>query len=211
MSINLSSWTPPQKGGLFVVTGASGTGKTTLVKAALARFPSIGFSVSATTRQPRKGEQDGVDYHFLTPSDFQKRIDAGDFLEWANVYGNYYGTLKSPVKKAIDNGKSILLDIDYQGAEQVRANALNSISIFVLPPNLEILEHRLRNRKTDSEQVIQRRMSEAKSQLKHCCDFDYLVVNNDLDSAHDQFQSILIAELLQSSRRQNWVDLFTKS
>ena len=210
MSINLSSWKAPNKGALFVVTGASGTGKTTLVKAALSRFPSIGFSVSATTRQPRSGERNGIDYHFLGPSDFQTKIDAGDFLEWANVYGNFYGTLKSPVEQAIAKGESILLDIDYQGAEQVRKNAPDSVSVFILPPNLEALEKRLRGRNTDSETIIQRRMSEAKSQLAHCCDFDYLVINDDLDSSHDQFQSILISELLRRSRRQCWVDLFAK-
>ena len=175
MSINLTSWTAPQKGGLFVVTGASGTGKTTLVKAALPRFPSILFSVSATTRPARPGEKNGVDYHFLSHSDFQTKIQENAFLEWAEVYGNFYGTLKSPVEQAISQGESILLDIDYQGAEQVRKNAPHSISIFILPPTIEELELRLRARKTDSETVISRRMSEAKAQLVHCSNFDYLV------------------------------------
>ena len=147
--MNINGWQTPKKGALFVVTGASGSGKTTLVKQALSKIPSIKFSVSATTRPMRRTETNGVDYHFLTKDQFQAHIQSGDFLEWAEVYGNYYGTLKDAVEKTLQDGNSILLDIDIQGAQQVKENALQCTSIFILPPSLNALEQRLRIRNTD--------------------------------------------------------------
>ena len=205
MSMGLVRWQQPDLGVLFIVTGASGTGKTTLVKEALSVIPGLEFSVSYTTRPQRVGEIDGLDYHFIDQQSFDKRVEENAFLEHATVYGNSYGTLRSAVENSLEAGKSILLEIDHQGAQQVRQLLPESISLFVLPPSLEVVEQRLRGRKTDSESVIQQRMSKIKEQLRHCGEFDFLIVNDDLNSAHDQFQSILISTLLHSSRRQSWV------
>ena len=209
MSLQLQGWTKPNTGVLFIVTGASGTGKTTLVKEALARIPGIHFSVSATTRPIRPGEKDGVDYHFITRERFTELQQQDAFLEHAEVYGNYYGTLKKTVDDTLRSGNSILVEIDQRGAAQVREKAPHAVSVFILPPNIETMENRLRGRKTDSAAVIQRRLSEAKDQLRHCGDFDYLLVNDHLDSAHDQFQAILVSELLRKERRNDWIIQFS--
>jgi len=211
MSLDLSTWTRPDRGALFVVTGASGTGKTTLVKKALRVIPDLGFSVSATTRPARSGEQDGVDYHFVDPAAFADLLARGEMLEWAEVYGNRYGTPRGPVDEALEAGHSILLEIDYQGARQVRAAMPDAVLLFVLPPAIGVIEARLRGRSTDSEAVIARRVAEARLQLEHCGEFDYLVVNDDLDSAHDQFQAIILAELRRRSRNAGLVARFSSS
>ncbi len=208
MTLDLSCWEKPDRGVLFVVTGSSGTGKTTLVKAALERIPHLSFSVSATTRPARPGEQDGVDYHFLSQARYAELLEQGAFLEHATVYGNSYGTLREPVERALALGTSIVLDIDTQGAEQVRASSPGAVSIFVLPPSAQALEERLRGRATDPEEVIQRRVREASLQLRECGHFDYLVVNDQLPAAKDQFESVLVAEQLRRSRRQTWVARF---
>lgn len=209
MSLNTRSWTDPETGALFVVTGASGTGKTTLVQAALTAIPGITFSVSATTRPIRDGEQDGVDYHFLDRETFMSKVDAGEFLEWAEVYGNCYGTLRAPVEAARAAGRSILLDIDTQGAAQVRASGVEHLSVFILPPSMDALRARLSARGTDDDQVIARRMREAHLQLSECGHFNHLVVNDDLASAHHQFQAVLVAELTRSSRHPALIKRFT--
>ena len=197
-------------GALFVVTGASGTGKTTLVREALASIPGLHFSVSATTRPMRQGEQDGVDYHFLDRATFMARVEADEFLEWAEVYGNCYGTLRAPVEAALSDGQSILLDIDTQGAEQVRASQISHTSVFVLPPDKETLASRLNARATDSPEVIARRIEEAQLQLGECRHFTYVVVNDELSSAHHQFQAILVAELLRSERHSALIERFSQ-
>lgn len=208
MSLNVDAWIKPDQGALFVVTGASGTGKTTLVKCALSTVSNIQFSVSATTRKMRVGEQDGVDYHFLSTEAFETLKDNGELLEWAQVYKNCYGTLRQPVLDALNSGESILLEIDQQGAAQVKVQMPEAISIFILPPTMASLESRLRGRNTDSDEIIGRRLREAQDQIDHCGSFDYLVINDDLESASDQFTSILIAELLKRNRRQSWVERF---
>jgi guanylate kinase len=208
MSLDLSSWEKPDRGVLFVVTGSSGTGKTTLVKAALAQVPHITFSVSATTRPKRPGEQDGTDYHFLSTERHAQLVAEGAFLEHATVYGNRYGTLRAPVEQAIAAGTSIVLDIDTQGAAQVRVSWPTAVSIFVLPRSVAVLEQRLRARATDPEEVIQRRVREAGVQLRECGHFDYLVLNDRLPAAIDQFQAVLVAELLRRGRRDSWVSRF---
>jgi guanylate kinase len=192
-----------------VVTGASGTGKTTLVRQALSAVPKLQFSVSATTRPIREGETDGVDYLFIDRPAFMERVAQGDFLEWAEVYGNCYGTLKAPIDTALASGSSILLDIDTQGAAQVRNSGVNQVSIFVLPPNIDTLAARLARRATDSAEAIARRIEEANLQLRECGNFDYLVVNDELASAHDQFQAVLLAELMRSHRHPSLVSKFS--
>jgi guanylate kinase len=192
-----------------VVTGASGTGKTTLVKEALATIPDLSFSVSATTRAPRVGEVDGRDYHFVSQERYAELVAAGAFLEWAEVYGNRYGTLREPVESALARGESILLEIDAQGAAQVRAAMPEAVFIFILPPSIETIEARLRGRSTDSEAIIQRRLADARLQLSRCGEFEYLLVNDDLESGFDQLQAILVAELLRAQRRESLVARFT--
>ena len=188
-----------------MVTGASGTGKTTLVKEALGVVPGLSFSVSATTRARRPGERDGVDYFFVDQERFDALLRQGAFLEWAEVYGNRYGTLRASVEESVEQGSSVLLDIDIQGARQVRRAWADAVTVFILPPTPEILEIRLHARSTDPLPVIERRVREAHIQLKACGEFDYLVVNDVLESAHDQFQAILVAELLRRQRRQRLV------
>lgn len=205
MRINSKSWTLPDRGALFVVTGASGTGKTTLVREALDIIPGITWSVSATTRPARAGETDGQDYHFVTPERFAELLDAGALLESAQVYGNQYGTPREPVEAALAQGQSVLLEIDLLGARQVKQAFAEAVMIFVLPRSLSVLEERLRGRATDSEQVIQRRLNDAMQQIAGCGEFDYLITNDDLPTAHDCFQGVLVAELQRSSRRPSLV------
>ena len=208
MSLDLSAWTAPQRGALFVVTGASGTGKTTLVREALGNVPGIAWSVSATTRAPRVGEVDGRDYHFVSQASFEQKIEAGALLEWARVYGNYYGTLREPVDQALARGDSILLEIDVQGARQVRKAAPEAVLIFVLPPSIGTLETRLRGRATDDDATIARRVAEAREQLQGVGEFDYVVVNDVLASAHHRFQAVLVAELQRRQRHPQLVETF---
>ena len=208
-ALDPSAWTRPQTGALFVVTGASGTGKTTLVRAALQAVPELGWSVSATTRPMRPGEAHGVDYQFVSHGDFDGLVERGQLLEWAQVYGNRYGTPRAPVEEALQAGRSILLEIDLLGARQVRAALPEGITIFVLPPHPGAIEERLRARGTDPEDVIQRRLREARAQLEGCGEFDYLVVNDHLPSAHHRFQAVIVAELQRRQRHPDLVRRFT--
>ena len=192
----------PDRGALFVVSGPSGVGKSTLIKAALARLPWLAFSVSATTRGPRAGERDGVDYHFLTTEEFHERVAAGAFLEHATVYDRSYGTLRKPTEAALADGRCLLLDIDVQGAAQGRRQLPEAVTVFVLPPSLAALEQRLRARNTDPEAVIERRMQQVAMQLRGAVDADYVVVNDDLDAARAAFEGVLVAETCRRPRRE---------
>lgn len=176
---------PPagQRGTLFVLSAPSGAGKTTLVKALLARDPSLRFSISFTTRPPRAGELDGRDYFFVDPSRFRAMAEAGEFLEHATVFGNAYGTSKAQVEALLKAGANVLLEIDWQGARQIRINAPDCRSIFILPPSVAELERRLRTRATDSEEVIRRRLGQALDDMSHWHEFDYVVINGDLARA----------------------------
>lgn len=201
----LEGWQAPDHGALFVVSGASGTGKTTLLKAALAHVPGLEFSVSATTRAPRAGERDGVDYHFMDEPTYRGMRDRGELLEHAEVYGRLYGTPAAPVRAALAEGRSIVLDIDVLGAAQVRRAIPDAVTIFILPPSLEVIRARLEARGTDHPDVVARRMRDARAQLDRCGEYDYLVMNDVLDTAHAQLQGIFIAELSRRSRRGSWV------
>jgi guanylate kinase len=176
---------------VFVITGPSGVGKGTLIKQLLERVPSLALSVSATTRQPREGEEDGVDYHFLTEEQFQERRDAGDFLEFATYSGNHYGTLNSELDRCLDRGRSVVLEIEVQGATQVRAARSDSVQIFIAPPDPAVLRERLRGRGTDSAEAIDRRLKTAEQELAQQDDFNHLIVNDDLDKAAAELESIV--------------------
>jgi guanylate kinase len=178
-------------GRLYVVAAPSGAGKTSLVKALMEREPGIQFSVSYTTRKPRINEIPGRDYHFVSEERFSTMIAQGEFLEHAKVFDNSYGTAVHTVQEALANGEQLLLEIDWQGARQVRARLPQAVSIFILPPSRLALEHRLRGRSTDSEEVIQRRLRDADNDLSHWNEFDYVVVNDNFDQAIDDLQSIV--------------------
>ncbi|WP_028449536.1 MULTISPECIES: guanylate kinase [Chitinibacter] len=189
------------KGNLFVVTAPSGAGKTTLVAALLAADANVQLSVSYTTRQPRAGEVDGKDYHFVERSEFERMIHAGELLEHAEVYGNYYGTSQVWINEVINNGRDILLEIDWQGAQQVRRLFPEAIGIFVLPPSLETLENRLRNRGKDSDEVIAKRMAVAKEECGHVDEFDYVIVNEHIDDAVRDIVAVVRAQRLTLARQ----------
>jgi guanylate kinase len=168
---------------LYVVAAPSGAGKTSLVKALMAREPRLRFSVSYTTRQPRPNEVDGRDYHFVSQSRFEDMIAGNEFLEHARVFDNYYGTGLAAVQTALDGGELLLLEIDWQGARQVRARLPAARSIFILPPTRRALEDRLRGRSTDSAEVIARRLKDAAHDITHWTEFDYVVINDQFDQA----------------------------
>lgn len=194
----------PDHGVLFVVSGPSGVGKSTLVQDALQRVPGLVFSVSATTRAPRPGERDGVDYRFVTGEQFQQWVDEDAFLEHADVYGRRYGTLHAATDLQLQDGLSVVLDIDVQGAEQVRARRTDVVSVFVLPPSLDALADRLRTRGTD-EATLQLRTRLAGEQIRRCMEYDYILVNEDRDQAFTAFSSILRAETWRRERRMSIV------
>ncbi|MBX2801475.1 MAG: guanylate kinase [Myxococcales bacterium] len=196
------NWVRPDRGALFVVAGPSGVGKSTLVSAALAKLPNLRFSVSATTRAPRPGEVDGTHYRFVDDARFARWVDEGAFLEHATVYDHRYGTLRDPIERGIEAGSSLLLDIDVQGAAQVRERLPEAVHVFIAPPSRDVLRQRLEARGTDDVATIARRMELADEQLRGCADFDYLVVNDVLEQAHTAFEAILVAELSRTVRRQ---------
>lgn len=170
-------------GQLFIVSAPSGAGKSSLVKSLLEKDPAIRLSISYTTRAPRPGELDGVHYHFVGREDFQARLERGEFLESAEVYGNYYGTSQPWIEAEMAAGRDILLEIDWQGAAQVRRLMPRAKSIFILPPSIAELRRRLEGRGTDSAEVIAKRMAAAAEDVSHALEFDYLVVNEDFDAA----------------------------
>jgi guanylate kinase len=176
---------------VFVITGPSGVGKGTLIRQLLDRVPGLKLSVSATTRSPREGEEDGVDYHFLTEAEFQERRGAGDFLEFATYSGNHYGTLNSELERCLEAGCSVVLEIEVQGAQQVRQSKPDSIQIFIAPPDPAVLRERLSGRGTDSAEAIDKRLETAEAELASQDDFDYRIVNDDLDHAAAELESIV--------------------
>lgn len=180
---------------VFVITGPSGVGKGTLIKRLLSSCPNLELSISATTRGPREGEVDGVDYHFLSPEDFSRRRDQNDFLEFAAYSGNHYGTLRSEVERRLDAGHSVVLEIEVQGAQQVRAAKPDSIQIFIAPPDPTVLRERLAGRGTDSADAIDKRLETAEIELASQGDFDHLIVNDDLETATEELVAIVRSEL----------------
>lgn len=180
-------------GSLFVVAAPSGAGKSTLVNALLALEPGIQLSISTTTRQPRPGEVDGREYLFTTADDFVARADAGEFLEWAEVHGNYYGTSRVQVEKEMKAGTDILLEIDWQGARQVRKQFPAAAGIFILPPSIEALEQRLHKRGTDEPHIITRRLLAAGGEIAHAPEFEYAIINEEFNVALAELSAIVKA------------------
>ena len=181
-------------GQLFIVSAPSGTGKTTLVERLVQVVPDLALSRSFTSRPPRAGELDGVDYNFISRERFESMIAGGEFLEYADVFGNLYGTSAATTEQALAHGQDLVLVIDVQGAQQVRSQTDGSVGIFVLPPSFPVLEERLRGRSKDTEAQIQRRLAVARSEVSAVNDYDYAVVNDDLESAVGRLRSIVEAE-----------------
>ena len=193
------------RGNLFVVVAPSGAGKTSLVTALLEREPNIRLSISFTTRAPREGEANGRDYHFVERAEFERMISAGDFLEHANVYGNYYGTSKRWIEEQISGDHDVLLEIDWQGAQQLRKVFPNMVGIFILPPSIGELRRRLEARGKDSAEAIAKRMASARNEISHVLEFEYIIVNERFESALDDL--IAIVHATRVSRAQQAVRL----
>jgi guanylate kinase len=199
-----------RRGIMVVLSSPSGAGKTTLTKKILNTNRNILMSVSATTRQPRPGEVDGEDYIFLSKSKFSEMIDNDEFLEYAKVFDNFYGTPRAPVETALARGFDIVFDIDWQGAQQLTQAAANDlVKIFILPPNMRELENRLRSRAQDSDDVIARRMSKSENEISHWAEYDYIIINEDISEAIEELTTIVNAERMKRPR-QPWLGSFIK-
>jgi guanylate kinase len=183
------------RGKLYVVSAPSGAGKTTLIKAVLRRFKTLSYSVSHTTRAPRNNEQQGIDYYFITQEEFKEKINQNYWLEWAEVHGNYYGTSKDFIKESLDQGKSLILDIDVQGTCEIIKSGLEMVTIFIMPPSIEILSQRLENRGSDSKKVIDLRIENANLEIAKKNMYQYVVINDDLDKAREELCLIFKEEM----------------
>jgi guanylate kinase len=191
-----------RRGLLVVLSSPSGAGKSTISRMLMNSDAEVTMSVSATTRPKRPGETDDVDYHFVDDEEFQRMISAGDFVEWAPVFGHRYGTPKNPVKAALREGRDILFDIDWQGTQQLQAAmGEDLVTIFILPPSMAELERRLRARGTDTEEVIQDRMARAASEISHWPEYEYVLVNRDMEECLGQVRAIVAAERLKRQRQ----------
>ena len=186
-----------KQGRLIVISGPSGTGKGSIIKKVMEKWPAAEFSISMTTRGKREGEEHGVHYYFATREEFEETIQAGGFLEWADVFGNYYGTPKAPVEKRLADGADIILDIDIQGGMNVRKAMPEAVLIFILPPSIKELRRRLEHRGTDAQDVIEKRLAKALTEIGAAREYDYVVVNDDLDVAAAQVLSIVQASHLE--------------
>jgi guanylate kinase len=183
-----------RRGLLFVVSAPSGTGKTTVVERLVQVFPDLALSRSYTSRAMREGEKDGVDYNFITRERFEAMIADDAFLEWADVFGNLYGTAKADAERELATGRDLVLVIDVQGARQVRANGAHTVGIFVLPPSFDALEQRLRGRSKDSEEAIRKRLATARREIRAVAEYEYVIVNDELDACVDRLRAIVLAE-----------------
>jgi guanylate kinase len=188
------------RGRLFVIAAPSGAGKTSLVKALLQRKPELHVSISYTTRKMRPTEEDGREYHFISVAEFQQLVDQGLLLEYAQVFDNHYGTGRRPVETELARGNNVVLEIDWQGAQQVRRLYPGCVGVFILPPSIEELERRMRARGQDSDAVIRRRLASAEEEISHAAEFDYAIINKDFDIAKQDLQAIIRVERLKKSR-----------
>ena len=198
-------------GNIFIISAASGTGKTTLVSRLTHHYDTIRVAVSHTTRPPREGEQHGKQYYFVSPEKFMQLVGDGVFLEHGQVFGNYYGTSMLEVRELINKGVDVILEIDVQGATQIRQALPNAISIFILPPSLAVLEERLRKRKTDSEDVIVRRLNEARHEIQQAIEFDYIVVNNYLVETENHLLSIIRSQRFRQPLQMETIEKILKN
>jgi guanylate kinase len=188
-------------GQLFVISAPSGAGKSTILKALKGRIEGIGYSISHTTRRPRGTEKDGTDYHFVGRETFSRMIDAGDFVEWARVYDDLYGTSSSSLNEQTATGLDVLLDVDSQGARNIKKNIKTSVLIYVLPPSLEVLRRRLMARGTDDESVIRARIEKASHEIKQCVWYDYIIINDDLEKAIEEAQAIILSTRCRTAQQ----------
>lgn len=197
-----------RRGLLLILSSPSGAGKSTLARKLMAWDPTLRFSVSATTRPPREGEVDGKHYHFRDRAGFQAMVAAGEMLEHAEVFGNLYGSPRGPVEAAMAEGRDTLFDIDWQGGQQIRNSALGRdvVSVFVLPPSIAELDRRLRERGVDSDEVIAGRMAKSRDEISHWAEYDYVLVNDDLESTYSRLKTILEAERLRRDRQPQLAD-----
>lgn len=193
-------------GTALVLSAPSGAGKTTLVHKLLSDYPNFGYSVSCTTRKPRSGEVDGRDYHFLSRDDFLNQREEGAFAEWAVVHGNFYGTPLKPLQALFASGQDVLLDVDVQGAAQLKLSLPHAAFVFILPPSMRELERRLRSRKSDSEEVIVQRLANARQEIAAARWFDHILVNDDLDEAYASLRSLYKAATLQTALHRSRMD-----
>ncbi len=195
-----------KRGVLIILSGPSGAGKDTVLKEILSLSDDIKVSISATTRKPRDGEQDGKDYYFLTKEEFLETVENGGMLEYVKYCGNYYGTPKAPVDSWLDEGKSVVLEIEVKGEEKIKKQNPEAVSIFILPPSFSILEERLRKRNTDSDEAILERLKTAKDEVKKAYDYDYVVINDTLENCYKSIFNIIESEKMKSWRMKNIIE-----
>ncbi|MCX7116461.1 MAG: guanylate kinase [Legionellales bacterium] len=191
----------PAPGQLFIVAAPSGGGKTSLVKNLITHLPQIVVSVSHTTRMPRPGEVNSVDYFFVDETRFMRMVEEGDFVEHASVFGCYYGTSEAQIKDRLQAGIDVVLDIDWQGAQQIKHRFINAVSVFVVPPSLDVLKQRLMDRQQDDAEIIKNRMQSAQNELSHYPEFDYLIINDDFNKAAEDLRAVVIAQRLSIIRQ----------
>ena len=200
-----------RRGIMIVLSSPSGAGKTTLTRKLLKENPDMTMSVSATTRAPRNGEEDGIDYYFIGKNKFVEMVDDDAFLEHAKVFDNFYGTPRAPVEQALGDGRDVVFDIDWQGAQQLtQAAGDDLVKIFILPPNMRELENRLKNRAQDTDEVIAKRMAKSEAEISHWAEYDYVIVNENIETALDELRIIVASERMRR-RRQPWINGFVKS
>ncbi|MEM7660937.1 MAG: guanylate kinase [Pseudomonadota bacterium] len=207
MSSNTQAGEDIRRGLMLVISSPSGAGKTTLSRMLMKEFADVALSVSATTREPRPNETDGVDYHFRSEGDFQSMIEARGFLEWAKVFDHYYGTPRADTIKKLEAGKDVLFDVDWQGADALHDQMPNDcVSVFVLPPSIEALEERLSAREGSTPELVARRMQDAKAEIRHWRRYDYCIINDDLDEAYQRLRRVLLVERTKRLRQHGLED-----
>lgn len=197
----------PRKGSLIIVSGPSGAGKSALASAVISRLKDLRFSVSYTTRAPRGDERDSVEYHFVDKAEFEGLIQGNEFLEWAEVYGNYYGTARKFIDATLRDGKDVLLDVDVQGAHTICTKCPDAISIFIMPPSYQVLRRRLANRKLDKDYIIEQRLNIARREIVQYKDYDYLIVNDDFDASVKELEAIILGSRCQMTSRTESAEL----
>lgn len=189
------------KGGVFIISGPSGSGKDTLIVRLLEKLPELRFSISSITRGMREGEKQGEKYNFITREKFEDMINNGELLEYNTYVGNYYGTPKAPVVKAIEDGCDMIIEVDVNGAAQIREKLTDAVSIFIMPPSYEELKARLSGRGTETEELIDRRMNSALGEIRRASEYDYIVVNDDIDTAVNDIMSVILSQRLKTERK----------